>query len=278
MIDDIFESLSEEAMSLRISEKFFFAVESSLLRESKPAFDVNAVKTHLRTLNPRTESASEDREEAIAALNAEFGRWREHLLAIDTSIETFHIRRFCDSARGTLDDKVFHSLARLYRALPLSRDTQSKFDLMMTRAFARELRWKQRYSHFDREKVAEQIAELYAEWPESTLGIGGGEEDIEDADIRFNAFIAEAHSLSEFDGLIESDIFERMREFKRDLGELYFAPQCVAAAVECNVTVGRTFDSLMTVLNSNLHQRIGEKIDFAGALMDGALADQTVVA
>ena len=53
MIDDTFERLSEEAMSLRIAEKFFSEVERSLLREPQPTFDVSAVKEHLKHLNPR---------------------------------------------------------------------------------------------------------------------------------------------------------------------------------------------------------------------------------
>jgi hypothetical protein len=275
MIDEIFECLSDEAMSLRISEKFFAAVEKSLLRESKPAFDVTNVKEHLKKVNPRSNSSEEIRQSSTDALRKEFSRWREHLTEVDTGIETFHIRRFCDSARGTLNDQIFQSLARFYRSTLPASNNQSKFDLMMTRAFAREMRWRHSLSNFDNEKVAEQIRELYSRWNECTAGLDAREEDVDDAIIRFGAFIAEAHSLLEFEGLIESDIFERLREFKRDLGELFYAPECVAAAIECNVTVGRTFDSLMTVLNTNLHQRIGEKIDFAGALIDGSLVDQS---
>ncbi len=271
MIDDTFERLSEEAMSLRIAEKFFSEVERSLLREPQPTFDVSAVKEHLKHLNPRSGADEEARNSAVDGLRVEYDRWRKKLEATDASIETFHIRRFCDSVTISLNDTIFYSLARFYRAVRLTRETQSKFDLMMTRAFAREMRGRLRHSQFDREKVTEQVRELYSGWTESSMGLGAAEDDIEDAEIRFNAFIAEAYSLSEFDGLIESDIFERFREFKRDLGDLYFTPECVAAAVECNITVGRTFDSLMAVMNSRLNQHLGEKIDFAGALIDGSL-------
>ena len=271
MIDDTFERLSEEAMSLRITEKFFFEVERSLLRETKPAFDVSEVKEHLKQLSPRSVAEEDVRNSAVEGLREQFDQWRGSLQSTDSSIETFHIRRFCDSASISLNDTIYYSLARFYRAIPLSRDTQSKFDLMMTRAFAREMRGRLRHSQFDREKVTEQIRDLYDGWTETSAGLDVSTDDVEDAEIRFNAFIAEAYSLSEFEGLIESDIFERFREFKRDLGELYFAPECVAAAVECNITVGRTFDSLMAVMNSRLNQHLGEKIDFAGALIDGSL-------
>jgi hypothetical protein len=275
MIDDVFEGLSEEAMSLRITEKFLSLVETSLLRDARPAFPVSAIKDHLKNINPRSGTDDVARQASIQGLRAEFAKWREYLAETDASIETFHLRRYCDASLASMNDKIFLSLARFYRAVPLSRNSQSKFDLMMTRAFTRGMRGRNRLMSFDRDAIAEKIRELYSDWQESSAGTGSEEDDIQDAEIRFNAFIAEAHSLSEFDGLIESDIFERLREFKRDLGEMYFAPECVAAAVECNVTVGQTFDSLMTVLNSSLNQRLGEKIDFAGALIDGSLEGQS---
>jgi hypothetical protein len=274
MIDNEFERLSEEAMSLRIAEKFFSEVERSLLRTVSPGFDVGKVKELLRIVNPRT-GYDGDRSGAIEDLRFEFARWRESMSETDRGLETFHVRRFCDSSNISLNDTIYFSLARFYRSIPLTRDSQSKFDLMMTRAFAREMRGRLRNSHFDREAVADKVRELYSEWTESSAGTVAEEVDVEDAEIRFNAFIAEAYSLSEFDGLVESDIFERFREFKRDLGDTYFAPECVAAAVECNVTVGRTFDSLMAVMNTSLNQRLGERIDFAGALIDGSIEEQT---
>ena len=278
MFDNKFESLSDEAMSLRITEKFLVEIERSLLRDSQPMFDVSAVKEHLKFLNPS--SGNDDvtgRDHAESALKIEFAIWRSRLTQRDAAIETFHVRRFCDSARMSLNPKIFQSLTRFYRSIPLNSNSQSKFDLMTTRAFASECRGRMRPAQYDREDTCEQLRLLYLDWNETQVGLFCDQDKVEDAVARFEEFLNEANRLSEFEGLIESDIFDRIRGFKRDLGTDIFAPECVAAAIECNVTVGRVFDSLMVVANSNLNQRLGEKIDFAGALLDGSLEGGALV-
>ena len=97
MFDDKFESLSDEAMSLRITEKLLTEVERSLLREAETAFDVSTVKEHLRSLNPKSGNVDEsDRERIESALREEYATWRSTLVERDEQIETFHVRRFCD--------------------------------------------------------------------------------------------------------------------------------------------------------------------------------------
>lgn len=272
MFDDKFESLSDEAMSLRITEKLLTEVERSLLRDTVPAFDVSAVKEHLKSLNPKSESPGEsDRDVIEAALKEEYATWRSTLVARDEQIETFHVRRFCDSASVSLNPKIFQSLTRFYRSIPLTSNSLSKFDLMSTRAFASECRGRIRPAKFERDETCEELRLLYLDWSESQVGLFCDTEDIERAVAGFDEFLEEAKRLSEFEGLIESDIFERLRVYKRSLGPVCFVPECVAAAIDCNINVGRVFDSLMVVANSNLNQRLGEKIDFAGALLDGSL-------
>jgi len=272
MFDDKFESLSDEAMSLRITEKLLTEVERSLLREAETAFDVSTVKEHLRSLNPKSGNVDEsDRERIESALREEYATWRSTLVERDEQIETFHVRRFCDSATVSLDPKIFQSLTRFYRSIPLTPNSLSKFDLMSTRAFASECRGRIRPAKFERDETCEELRLLYLDWSETQVGLFCDTEVIEKAVNGFDEFLAEAERLSEFEGLIESDIFERLRVYKRSLGPVCFVPECVAAAIDCNINVGRVFDSLMVVANSNLNQRLGEKIDFAGALLDGSL-------
>lgn len=278
MFDEKFESLSDEAMSLRITEKFLIEIERSLLRDSAPAFDVSTIKEHLKFLNPKSENQDEARCEAAAdALRSEFEHWRSLLVERDEAIETFHVRRFCDSARMSLNTKIFQSLTRFYRSVELTPNSQSKFDLMSTRAFASECRGRMRPAQYDRDETCEQLRLLYLDWNETQIGLFCDQEKVDEAVDGFDAFLSEARKLSAFEGLIESDIFDRLRAFKKDLGTNIFAPECAAAAIECNVTVGRIFDSLMVVANSNLNQRLGEKIDFAGALLDGSLEGGALV-
>lgn len=273
LIDERFERLSDEAMSLRITDKFFTEVERWLLRRSAPAFDVSIIKESLRAINPK--SGEPDRKQIEQRLQKQFALWREALTKKDAAIEAFHIRRFCDAMQASLNETIFHAVSRFYRSIPLSANSQSKFDLVITRAFGGfELVGRIRASRFDRQEMKARIRNLYSEWPETNAGL---ETDGASAAARFDEFIAEARGLAEFEGLIGANIFERIRSFKRDLGPDFFAPECVAAAVECNIVVGNVFSSLLSNLNSNLHLRLNSQIDFAGALLDGETETNAVL-
>ena len=116
---------------------------------------------------------------------------------------------------------------------------------MSTRAFASECRGRIRPAKFERDETCEELRLLYLDWSETQVGLFCDTEVIEKAVNGFDEFLAEAERLSEFEGLIESDIFERLRVYKRSLGPVCFVPECVAAAIDCNINVGRVFDSLM---------------------------------
>ena len=54
-----------------------------------------------------------------------------------------------------------------------------------------------------------------------------------------------------FEDLVKANIFDRYRVFKREIGPLFFEPEIVAAAIECNVAVGNVFDSLVAGRRTN---------------------------
>jgi len=61
------------------------------------------------------------------------------------------------------------------------------------------------------------------------------------------AFIAEANgAINEFEELISSDLSNRIRRFKRELGEVFYEPRVTAAAIECNVALANKFSTLLT--------------------------------
>lgn len=261
-------------MSLKIVERFFCEVSNYLLRDPQQAYDVSVVKENLRVLKGLSPEADDFQiEQSDKKLDREFARWREHLSKLDGDIEAFELRRFCDSFRGSFDRKIFFSLARFYRALPLSTGSQCKFDLMMTRAFEGDRVGQARISRFDRDKTANQIDELYLSWHECPQL--NDLEQSANAEEKYDEFIDEANSLMHFEDLIASNIFERIRELKRNLGVSYFQPQLVAAAIETNILVGNTFGSLLAQLNSNLHVRLSSQVDFAGVLIDGSVSERS---
>ncbi|MCV6070179.1 hypothetical protein OFP26_31880, partial [Escherichia coli] len=88
--------------------------------------------------------------------------WAKELTARDANIEAYHIRRYCDSLKSKLPVEVFLAAARFYRDLDYSRQSLSKFDLVITRAFSTDIGELRRTLITDREELAEQIAMLYS--------------------------------------------------------------------------------------------------------------------
>lgn len=263
---DKFEHLSDEAMSLRMVEKFLHEVETSLVRPRSEQFDLRAVRECLRILRPKDEYVDPAEElDAECRLRSEFDRWREELAEKDREIEAFHIRRFCDGLKSRIDRRVFLSLARFYRCLPFSHPVQSKFDLAVTRAFSIGLPGGRRRLLRDRAFVSGELAGLYLLWDE---GSDTEIDDCSDAVGVFDRLLEEVRALTEFESLVQTNIFERIREAKRNMGRTYFHPDCVAAAVECNIEVGNAFDSLLAALNSDLHGSVRSKLDFASTFLD----------
>jgi len=274
---ELFELRSDEAMSLKIVERFFGEVSNYLLREPEPSFDVAGVKALLSKLKPG--SATEETVEAVdRELRCELRTWREHLILRDLDVEAFEIRRFCDAFRSSLDPSIFYSVARFYRSLPISSGSQCKFDLVMTRGFEGERIGSSRFVKYERATLESKIVELFSTWPEIVRSMEKMDPVEADATGDFDQFLAEADRLEHFEHLIASNIFERIRDFKRSLGPAYFTAANVAAAIETNIIVGNTFDALLGRLNSNLHQRLNSEIDFAGAMIDGPAAERPEVA
>jgi hypothetical protein len=55
----------------------------------------------------------------------------------------------------------------------------------------------------------------------------------------------EAENAANFDDLIESDFFGRLRLFKESISELFFAPEVAISAIEANITIGNSYVKLI---------------------------------
>ncbi len=269
---------SDEALGLRITEKFLAEVSRSMLRDTPEMFDIREIKESLSKLKGLMEASdTADRFEIESTLRTGLDSWRDHIEQRDLAIEAFEIRRFCDSVRRSLDISVFLALARFYHQIPLSRNSQSKFDLVITRAFESSRGGNARTSKFNRQEIADRIRAQYNAWDAGDALQPVENESKDRAIAGFADFIAQAESVNEFETLIDSNIFERIRAFKRELGSSYFEPDCVAAAIECNIVVGNVFELLFSRLNSSLHERLSSQFDFAGAFLDASVESDSVV-
>ena len=263
---------SDEALALRITEKFLSELGRTTMRYTHEMFDVSAIKKLLGEVRADTNSANADSRKILEGrLRNELDRWRNVLVKRDSGVQAYEIRRFCDSVRGSLDSNIFFALARFYRGMTLDAQSQSKFDLVITRAFEGSRKGRIRKSKFNRVQITSEIRQLFSEWDEPGRSNQFGGASAITIIEAFDGFIKEVWSLEDFESLVESNIFERVREFKRGLGASYFQPECVAAAIECNLVVGNAFAELLSDLNADLHERLSSRFDFASAFMDATV-------
>jgi hypothetical protein len=271
-ISDLAKRAGAEAVQLRIVERFLSEVERRLLKQSPVVFDIERIRTALHILKTLNEEDDVDQcLEAEFRLDQEFHLWRTLITERDQKIETYHFRRLCDSGPDPLDDEIYVALASFYRDLDFTPASQSKFDLSITRLFTHFDAEHRRAVRSTRTENVERLRNLFPRQSRSDIS----SDDVSYAVAAIDGFIEEAHHLGAFEDLVRSNIFDRYRVFKRELGSLFFEPEIVAAAVECNVAIGNVFDELLRTADEQLSSRLTVDIDLPSALHDPAPDSRT---
>lgn len=259
--------LGERAFHLRVVDEFLTQMELSLLKVPAEPFDFAPIRISLSDLRELADDENPDRRKRVEfQLAHELLRWQENLAARDAKIEAYHIRRYCDGLRKPLDSEVFVALTRFYRDIPRSKNSQSKFDLALTRAFSISVSDLYRSMTMSRDEIGERLSSLYCSWDRVRSVDAGSPRDVSG----FDKFIAENDNLLDFRSLTASRLFDRIREFKGELGDRFWDPAVAAAAVECNIVVGNHLNGLMARASENLGERLGSEFDFAGAFQDSS--------
>ncbi|HQU93532.1 MAG TPA: hypothetical protein PLK77_14600 [Pyrinomonadaceae bacterium] len=253
-------------MHLAIVERFITQLELNLLRTPKCGDELSKIKRALADLNELSKTGVPEsvHERTRQQIELVLESWQANLANRDEKIEAYHIRRHCDGLRMSPKQSVYVALMRFYRDIPPSRQTQSKFDLVLTRCFSSQVSDMFRSMTLSREEVEEKIHALYKSWDQTDY------HPVADsaAALKFEEFIEENDALLDFTALTASRLFDRIREYKASLGNLFLEPQVAAAAVECNIVVGNQFNGLMARENESLGERFGTEFDFAGTLQD----------
>lgn len=243
----------DEVNSLEMTELVFSGVEREVIKISPQKFDDYQVKHTLHEfLQIADDVKSPNHAQSELNLMKETEEWFSILLKRDERISVANLRSFCENSKPSLSSQALMSLARFYRNSPYSESVRSKFDLIITRLFSKDLPENKRELVFPAQELITHIQELYADWSSVPL-YSTDEEDSELLlmALKFQDFINEAENADSFDELIKKDFFKRLKNFKDKTNENFFSPLLAAAAIESNVAIGNRYIELIEMNRAN---------------------------
>lgn len=270
----------DEVSSLQMVEHVLSGIEREHMKMTPTTFDDLAVKKALhRYLQISADINSDEHTQAEHALMQETENWFSALSKRDSNISVANIRRFCENSKPVLSSQALMALARFYRNSSYSEPVRGKFDFIMTRLFSRDLADEQRRLLFPRDEMVSHIKTLYSNW--ASLSLYEADEDsqnVSEASSRFLQFVNEAETAENFDALISSDFFNRLRLFKEETSELFFETEVTATAIECNVRTGNRFvDLILAEREASNAENIGEKYGYTYDTIISNAASKTLL-
>lgn len=265
----------DEVTGLQMVDHVLSGVEREQMKLVPKPYDDLPVKLALHDfLQVAQETSSTEHAQAEFRLMQETENWCSALSHRDKHISIAHLRRHCETTRPALSPQALIALARFYRNSPYTEPVRSKFELVVTRLFSREDENDGRELLLTREEMVQQLKELYADWSSIQL-YSSSEEDSEIlvAVLKFEDFINEALHTEKFEELITGDFFNRLRLFKQNCNENFFAPLVTVSAIEANVHIGNRYLELLNKEKEKFNAAtLEEKYGF---LHDQAISDAT---
>jgi hypothetical protein len=236
----------DEVSALEMSQQILAMVEHSMQKTAPQDYNNAGVKKYLHELfGLSSDCAPEEVNGMEFIFWQEVQLWRSALSQRDSFISVSDLRHYCENSRPPLSEQALLSLARFYRGLSASEKTTSKFDMIITRVFSREEEDGRRRLSASRTAVAESLDEYYKEW----LGISPQnvieEEKIIEAIRSFNELIAKAEKADSFEVLVGENFFGNVKDYKKGLNKILYAPEVAAAAIDCNIRIGNRFIELL---------------------------------
>jgi len=236
-----------EVSNLQMVEHVLTGVEREYMKIKPRVFDDFATKKALNNFLQVTEDEnSTEHKEAEFKLMSETEAWCTALSERDRDVLVSNLRQYCENSRPPLSSQALVALARFYRNLPYSDTVRSKFDFVITRLFSRPVANEMRTAFFTRDETLAHIQTLYRDW--SSIAYYGDDDDGSKAmltALSFEDLAIEAENAGSFDQLIEKEFFGRVRTFKDSIGEMFYAPNVLAAAIDANVRIGNAYVKLI---------------------------------
>jgi hypothetical protein len=265
----------EEVSGLQMVEHVLSGIEREQMKAAPKNYnDITAKKALHDFLKIVADVKSPEHAQAEFQLMQETETWCSALSHRDKRISVAHLRRYCETTRPALSSQALISLARFYRNLPFSESVRSKFDFVVTKLFSKDDGSEKRVLVFSREELIQHLKDLYAEW--SSISLYSADDDdsaIVLAALKFEDFMGECETAENFDELVKTDFFNRLRLFKESTEEVFFAPLVTAAAIECNTRIGNRYvDLIRAERTKNNTEDLQDKYGF---MHDQAISDAT---
>ena len=266
----------DEVSSLQMVEHVLAGVEREHLKTPAAAYDDLQVKKALhKFLVVSDDISSDDHANAEYELLRETQGWHTALSARDKNVSVANIRRFCENSRPVLSSQALMALARFYRNSSFTEEVRGKFDFVVTRLFSRDSGHETRKLLFSRAETVGHIQTLYNNWSSISLHSAADHQpDIDLAVQRFTDIVKHFEIAETFDDLLNADVFNGIRHFKEECGELFFVPAVSAAAIDCNVRLGNKYVDLILKERrergaASLEEKYGHTHDHAVSLAAG---------
>ncbi|MCA1605730.1 MAG: hypothetical protein LC775_09715, partial [Acidobacteria bacterium] len=258
-----------EAKWLETIERIVAGIERAIIGKVPDRYDttcaVNAARNFNQSVKDNDFAASEEAEDL---LTNELYLWRVSLSKRDEAIPAYSLRRFCERTEEHLDLAEFAALTRFYRSLPHSESVQSKYDFAVTRLFASVTENKRRVLRLDGDRLVQSLIEVFRSWGQTDRDGQTSEREVELAANGFRRFVSEAEAIDEFESLISLNFFNRVREFKREIGKTFYAAEVTATAIECNVALANKFSDLFVGEGENIREAPAGQWDLSDLLSD----------
>lgn len=271
----------EEFNSLQMVEHIISGTEREQLKVIPSSYNDIAVSKALHDFLKISKDAEPQKSaEAEFQLMEETQAWHFALSERDTAILPAQLRRYCETTRPALSSQALAALGRFYRNAPFSESVRSKFEIIMTRFFSKEIEGEKREAILPKDEIARNLGDLYADWSSIPYY-----EDDENSDVllnvlKFDDFVEEVKNAEDFEELIRNDFFERLREFKESIGENFYSPLVIAAVVNSNIAIGNKYVEMMAAeRDRNSLAELEEKYSqlFEGQVSDSASKTMRVV-
>ena len=237
----------EEVSSLQMVEHVLAGVEREHMKTPAASYDELQVKKALhKFMVVSGDVKSEEHAEAEFELIRETQGWHIALSARDKNVSVANIRRFCENSRPVLSSQALMALARFYRNSSFNEEVRAKFEYVVTRLFSRDAGLETRKLLFSRPEMVTHIRTLYSNWSSVTLHTAADHKaEIDLALQRYGDMVKHFESSETFDDLLNADVFNSIRHFKEECGELFYVPEITAAGIDCSVRLGNRYVELL---------------------------------